>query len=295
MPNCETSARLPWRHVRLLLATMSMLLLSLEARWARAQATTLYYDNFAADPLGSVPVTPVVGEPWVVLATSPNGIQVVADSYFFTSGLQLGPYRSTVVMPFSAVGQAAMASNANFTLSFQYHAISSDGFTPYLDISGLDTATGDPAFLYRIMPQPTAPSSGLHEIYYLNPSSGLTDTGLAVGADSLQLLSVSANFANDTSQLTVGANTATLPLYICPSMIQEASLSSYVIGSGGISYSDIDQVTATTTSPGDPPASVSAFQTPEPGMLALLLAAASGPLAWWLWRRRSAGEESKPS
>ncbi len=221
----------------------------------RAQTATIYFDNFAADPLGSVPVATLIGQPWV---------------------------RSTAVMPFSSADQAVMTSNANITLSFQYHALASNGSTPYLDISGLDTLTGDPAFLYRIMSQPTAPSSGLHEVYYLNPASGLTDTGLAVPANSLQLLTVSANFASDTSQFSVGGNTATLPLYMCPSMIQEASLSSYMIGSGGISYSDIDNITATTSSPAAGPVT----PTPEPGALALLLAAAGGAAVWWLRRRR---------
>ena len=296
MSNCETSVVFRLRPVRPFVVVASAILLLLGSRCGLAGIVTIYSDNFAADPLGNVPVTPVIGEPWVTSTTSPGGIQVVADPYFSTNGLQLGSYRSTVVMPFSTADQASMATNENFTLSFQYHGIASNGFTPYLDISGNDTATGDPAFLFRIMSQPTTPSSGLHEIYYLSPTTGLTDTGLAVPANSLQLLTVSANFANDTSQISVGANTATEPLYMCPSMIQEASLSSYLIGSGGPSYSDIDQVTATTDSSAAGTQPSGQTQTPEPGTLILLLAGAAGPAAWWLWRRRKfAGAESRAS
>ena len=171
MPRCDLSGTARLKYTRLLVAVVGVLLLATASRPVRAQTTTIYFDNFAADPLGSVPVTPLIGQPWGISATSPGGIQVVTDPYFSTNGLQLGPYRSTVVMPFSSADQAVMAGNANITLSFQYHAIASNGSTPYLDISGLDTLTGDPAFLYRIMSQPTAPSSGLHEVYYLNPRS----------------------------------------------------------------------------------------------------------------------------
>jgi len=266
------------------------LLLGIESPRVLAGVMTIYYDNFAGDPLGSVPVTPSIGGNWLTSSASPGAIQVVTDPYFSTNGLQLGAYSSTVVMPFSTANQTLMAANGNVTFSFQYHGIASGGFTPYLDISG-DTTTGNPAFLFRIMSQPTTPGSGLHEIYYLSPTSGLTDSGLAVAANSLQLLTVSADFATQTSQLSVGANSATLPLYTCPSMIEDARLSNYVIGSGGISYTDIDQVTATTDSSGaggqDQPAG-SPSPTPEPGVLILLLAAAAGPAAWWLWRRRGA-------
>jgi hypothetical protein len=261
--------------------------LSLASPWALADVTTIFSDNFAADPVGSVPSTPLIGLPWQTSATTPGGIQVTADPYFATNCLQLGPYRSTVVMPFSTDNQAVMAGNANFTLSFQYHGVSSSGFTPFLDISGDDTTTGNPAFLFRIMSQPTAPGSGLHEVYYLNKTSGLTDSGLAVPADSLQVLTIAADFADQTSQLSVGANSATLPLYTCPSMIEDARLSSYMIGSGGLSFSNIGQITATTSSPAsaDPAAQT---QAPEPSELVLLLAAAA-TTAWWLWRRRKVG------
>ena len=260
-------------NLRLGLAVRAVVLLFLGSRLALAGVTTIYSDNFAADPLGSVPVTPVVGQPWQTSATSPGGIKIVLDPYFSGNGLQLGPYRSTVVMPFSTAAQTVMAGNQNFTLSFQYHDVSSNSFTPYLDISGDDTTTGDPAFLFRIMSRPTTPASGLHEIYYLNKTTGLTDSGLAVPANSLQILTVAADFAGQTSQLSVGANTATLPLYMCPSMIQDVTLSSYMIGSGGPSYTDIGQITATTNG-ADPNVQDQAFRsgspisTPEPSAAA---------------------------
>jgi hypothetical protein len=290
----DTPAVFRSRYAHWLAMIVAAALLWIASPCALADVTTIFSDNFAADPVGSVPSTPVIGQPWQTSATTPSGIQVAADPYFSPNCLQLGPYRSTVVMPFSAADQAVMAGNANFTLSFQYHGVSSSGFTPFLDISGDDTTTGSPAFLYRIMSQATAPGSGLHEVYYLNKTSGLTDSGLAVPADSLQVLTIAADFAAQTSQLSVGANSATLPLYTCPSMIEDARLSSYMIGSGGLSFSNIGQITATTSSPAsaDPAGQT---QAPEPSELILLLAAAA-PIGWWLWRRRKAGEgESRPT
>ena len=281
-------------------AIAAAILVGLLPQWAPAGIMTIYSDNFSADTLGSVPVIPQVGQPWQTSATTPGGIQVVSDPLFATNGLELGSYRSTIVMPFAAADQATMAANGNLTLSFQYDGISSQGFTPFLDISGINTSTGMPAFLYRIMSQQTAPGSGLHEIYYLSPSSGLTDTGLAIASDSLQTLSISANFAGQTSQLSVGSNTATLPLYTCPSMIQEASLSSYMIGSGGVSATNLDDIAA-TTSDADPASPALTTQpsnqlpTPEPAALVLLLAALAGPAAWSMWRRgKAAKQEVKP-
>ena len=300
MPNVKTVFPLgfPTARRRLLPAAIAAaILFGFLLQRAPAGIMTIYSDNFAADPLGSVPVTPQVGQPWQTLATTPGGIQVVSDPLFATNGLELGPYRSTITMPFVAADQSTMAANGNLTLSFQYDGISSQGFTPFLDISGNNTTSGLPAFLYRIMAQPTAPGSGLHEIYYLNSTSGLTDTGLAVPSDSLQSLTISADFGTGTSQLSVGSSSATLPLYTCPSMIQDASLSSYMIGSGGASATNLDDIAATT---GDADSAQVAhpsgqFPAPEPAAVLLLLAAMAGPAAWWLWRRgKAARQEVKP-
>ena len=115
---------------RLGLAVLALVFLLSGPQCGLAQITTIYSDNFAADPLGSVPVTPVIGQPWETSATSPGGIQIVLDPLSSSNGLQLGPYRSTVVMPFSTANQATIAANQNFTLGFQYNSIPSGGFTP---------------------------------------------------------------------------------------------------------------------------------------------------------------------
>ena len=296
MQSYKASGSCPSRRLRRMAAFAVAVLLLLPWQVARGGVITIYSDNFLANPLGSVPAAPLVGQPWQTSATTPGGIKVVLDLASSANALQLGPYRSTVVMAFSGTNQSLMAADQNVSFAFQYHGISSLGFTPFLDIRGDNTTTGNPAFLFRVMSQPTAPSSGLHEIYYLNPTTGLTDTGLSVPADSLQLLTVSTDFATSTSQLSVGSSAVTLPLYTCPSMIQDVSLSSYMIGSGGISYSNIDQVTATTNSPttGVQPGN-SQVPTPEPGMLSLLAAALAGPAAWWLWRKSNRRETPRQS
>jgi len=131
------------RHACLFGAAIAVTLLLRPLQSGLAGIITIYSDNFADDAVGSVPVTPVVGAPWQTSATTRGGIQVILDPLLAGNAMQLDPYHSTVVMPFSAASQSAMATNGDFSLSFDYHGVSSGTFTPYLDISGIDSGNGE--------------------------------------------------------------------------------------------------------------------------------------------------------
>ena len=112
-------------------------------------------------------------------------------------------------MPVSATMQSLVNTNENLNLTLQYKSIAYNGYTPMFDIAAVGNS-GLPAYFFRIMPQAN-PGSNLHEIYYLDPTSGLLDSGLSVASGGVETLTIAADFANGTSTLTVGSAFVSFP------------------------------------------------------------------------------------
>ncbi|MGD0899502.1 MAG: hypothetical protein ABR915_16845 [Thermoguttaceae bacterium] len=254
---------------------------------ARSGPTALFWDDFEAESVGSIPGTPAIGLPWQVSEAVSNGVGVVADP-FGSSGkvLQLGLDYNTVVAPLTTTDQSLIAANGNVTLSFQYHGEASANCVSMLDAAGYGPS-GSPAFLVRVMPQPVMPTSPLHEVYYLNPTSGLTDSGLAVSSSSWQSLTLQVDLTKRNLQLSVNGATENLPLFTCPNEIVSANFSSYAMGGGAVLGSGLlDNVLMTTDASA---LTTPSGQTPEPATFSLILAAGLFCVsmgAWTSWKRR---------
>ena len=186
--------------------------------------------------------------------------------------------------------QSLINASGNLNLTFQYDSVAYNGYTPMFDIAAVGNS-GLPAYFFRIMPQANS-GSNLHEIYYLNPHLRPADTGLGLAAGGTQTLSIAADFANGMSTLSVGGSAATLPLFLCPSAIDEVQMSSLMIGSGlpsqtlGNGYAvDIGNVNLSTQN--SDPAVLSFGGVPEPAVLALLAAFGLVLLSFWVFRRNS--------
>ena len=265
----------------------------------RADVTTIFADNFQADTIGGLPGSPVIGLPWQLSESASGGLSIVSDSLLGGNALGFGLYGNTAAMPVSPTMQSLVNTNENLNLTLQYKSIAYNGYTPMFDVAAVGSS-GLPAYFFRIMPQAN-PGSNLHEIYYLDPTSGLLDSGLSVAAGGTQTLTIAADFANGTSTLTVSGSSATLPLFLCPSAIGEVQMSSQMIGSGlpsqtlGNGYPvDIDNVDLSTQSadpgvlpPGGAPQSEpSSFGgVPEPAVLALLAAFGLAIASLWVFRK----------
>jgi hypothetical protein len=264
---------------------MLVFLVACASSIVRGATITVFSDNFQTDSVGASPGTPSIGLPWQVTQPVANGAIIMADPW--TTGnhmLQFGPDYDTALAPLTAAGQAAVAINGNATLNFSFHGSISSGWVSSFD-AGIYAPNGSIATLIRIEPQTTGGTANIHSIYYLSPSSGLIDSGLTIAGDSWQNVSLTANVAGDSAQLTVGSNTETLPLYTCPSMLADAEFTSYAMGGGGsiLGSGAIENVTVTSQG-------IAAYDestAPEPGTMVLLIAGAcTGGLVWFLKRRR---------
>ena len=262
---------------------MAVLLVVCAGPPVRGGVITVFSDNFQAQTLGASPGSPVVGMPWQVTAPVATGAIVAADPW--TTGnrmLQFGLDYNTATAPLTAAGQTAVASNGNATLNFAFHGSISNGWVSSFD-AGLYAPDGSIAALIRIQPQTTGGTANIHSIYYLSPTSGLTNSGLTIAGDSWQNVSLAANLAGNSAQLTVGSNTESLPLYTCPSMLASAEFASYAMGSGGILGSGaIENVTITSQG-------IAPFgdQAPEPGTIVLLLVGVCLGGVAWMWKHRA--------
>lgn len=235
---------------RLVAIAMVAVLLVWPVTKAHGGITTLFWDDFEAQTVGTDPGMPRFGQPWGVSKVALDGLQVAIDPRAPAGAnqvLQFGSYRNTARLSFSSENQDLVRTNKNLTLKFQYYGYSLGGYVSTFDVSALDNNSGVPAFLVRIMPQPSLGSNVLHDVYYLDPGGGLLDSGLNIASDSYQNMTIISDFVSRTCQLDIDGNVATLPLFVCPSMIGGAQFSSYLLGTGAAI--NINDVTATTHAP----------------------------------------------
>jgi hypothetical protein len=258
-------------------AMLSVVLAACFGSPARAGLTIITSDTFQEDAVGSLPSVPVVGLPWQLSQSVSGGLSIVSDPLLGGNALGFGLYQNTAAMPISPAMQALINTNENLKLTFQYDSIAYNGYTPLFDIEAVGN-NGLPAYLFRIMPQ-SLPGTNQHEIYYLNPTAGLLDTGLSVASGGTQTLTISVGFLAQSSTLTVGSSSMTLPLFSCPSEIVEAQMSSTMMGSGlpsltlGSGYPvDVNNVTLST-------------HAPEPAVLTLLAVGAVALVLRWAFGR----------
>lgn len=227
-----------------------MLLWAAMATRTQADPVTLLSDDFESVAVGSNPGTPPLGLPWQIVKATPDSVAVIADPFAPSNKVvQLGGSWSTAVSPFSPASQSVIAANKRAVLSFDYRSISDKTFVPQLDFGLFDNNTGQPAFLVRVVPDASTGSSTLHDLYYLDPVKGLADTGLKLPSDALQNVRVSIDLGKGTYQLDAGGGSATLPLFTCPSTVQDAQFSNYVLGSGAAGRTNIDNVSVTSAVP----------------------------------------------
>ncbi len=184
----------------------------------------IFVDDFASYPRGSNPTTPPVGEPWQVSETFPDGIMV-------NGGLMFGPDRNTALAPFSAASRQLFATYRNATVSFDYYGMTRESVSQYFDVGGYDPLTGDPAFFVRMSRGP----GGLYDVLYLDPGAGLVDSGIDVVNNRRQSVTIAVDCINQTYQLDVQGNSATLPMFTCPDEIVGVEFSNqFLAASSGI-------------------------------------------------------------
>ncbi len=259
-------------------AALGALVLALQlAAPACGAIVTVFSDNFAADSVGSSPGTPVIGMPWVIGEPVSTGVDVRVDpTGTYGNVLEFGLDYDTAQAPVSSASQAVIGSNENALLSFTYHGLAgSGGYVSTFD-AAMYGPNGSPVSMIRIMSQPISPTSSLHEIYYLSPTSGLVDSGLSVSSTNWQTLSLAVDLVHQTAQLKVGSTVDTLPLFTCPSTIGSAQFGSYAMGSGVLGSGMIDNVTISSSS-----ATSANGKVPEPMSLVVLTGGiVMGALAW---------------
>jgi len=231
---------------------------------------TIFSDNFEGYSTGSNPGTPTVGLPWQVSEIAPEGIGIDDDPSGQGNALWLNSYRNEVVAPFSAGDQLLISQEKNLGVSFTYWGAGMNGYSHYFDVSSLDPASGDPAFFIRFSPQENAGFAGLHDVQYLDPVQGLIDSGLDIATETAQSVSITADFNDETYLLDIGGSSKTLPMFVCPSSVQDVRFANYGVAMGSGSLDDVHVSVGEEVQ-----ASASVAPIPEPSSLLLLLA---GPL-----------------
>ena len=251
---------------------------------ACANPISIFWDDFEDDATKGNPNAPPIGEPWQISEVTNDGINVGVDmSDPSNNVLWFGRNRNTAVAPFSAIDIQRLQTAQNATVSFDYYGLSYGAYGHFFDIGGFDGINDNPAFLIRIDPQEDL---GFHDLYYLDPDNGLVDSGLDVGANAVQTITISIDFATENYLVDVeGSSTAPLPLLLCPSDIHGVQFSNYGVA---MASGSIDNVWATVTEPDG--AEALALASPEPGTVVLLAMAALYAAFLWFLGPKKAGK-----
>jgi len=251
---------------------------------ACAAPVTIFWDDFEDDTTGGNPNAPPIGEPWQISEVAQDGINVGVDrSDPLGNVLRFGRYRNIAVAPFSAIDVQRLQTFQNATVSFDYYGLSTGDFGHFFDVGGFDGISDNPAFLIRIDPRKDL---GQHDLYYLAPGGGLVDSGLDVGANADQAITVALDFATENYVIDVeGNSTAPLPLLLCPSDMHGVQFSNYGVA---MASGSIDNVMVTVAEPEGLGAWVA--ENPEPSTIALLAMAALYGAFLWFFREKKAGK-----
>ncbi len=251
---------------------------------ACAGPTTIFWDDFEDDVTGGNPNAPPIGEPWQISEVAKDGINVGVDmSDPLDNVLWFGRNRNMAVAPFSAIDVQRLQTFQNATVSFDYYGFFSGEYGHFFDVGGFDGISDNPAFLIRIDPRKDA---GHHDLYYLDPGGGLVDSGLDVGANAGQTITIALDFAAENYVLDVEGNfTAPLPLLPCPSDMHGVQFSNYGVA---MASGSIDNMMVTVEEPEGLGAWVA--ENPEPSTIALLAMAALYGAFLWSFRSKKAGK-----
>ncbi len=209
---------------------------------AHGELVTIFLDDFEAYDLGTDPSVPPVGEPWQITQTDDEDLLV--QDWGASSVLAFGLHRSTALAPFSAVDRQRVAGAQNVALSFDFFGQTGfGGRLPYFDIGLLDAQSGDPALMIRIKPEPSLTEAGMYDVFFLDPTEGLIDSGLNIEGDIFQSITITADLADEAFVLDIGGNSQTLPMFFCPEDIVGVEFAVYGMATGS---GMIDNLSVTT-------------------------------------------------
>ena len=100
-----------------------------------------------------------------------------------------------------------------------------------------------------------------------------------VAADATQSVAITANFFSEIYELNVEGNTATLPMFRCPSTIVDVQFASYGVFMGSGSIDDVSVIV-------DEPATALQMAVPELATVALLAGGGLILACFWFARRK---------
>ena len=215
-----------------------------------AAQITIFQDDFESQHFPwpeRNPGVPPIGEPWQISEVASDGIAVQGGlPYLDGLALRFGRYRNVAVAPFSVEHRQLIAAAQTVSVSFDYAGYSDESgpYSHYFDVAGYDPVSGEAAFFVRFAPQQNLGSDGVHDVFYLDPQSGLVNSGLDFTVypfGEVQPITIVADFAAETYDLGVGGGSTTLPMFVCPNEIAGVEFANYgiAIGSGAIDNLDV--------------------------------------------------------